>query len=58
MPIREIQLLGDLIPLGEMLMDTFKYPENPEWSVQSDEQEDLAETVKNLARLWPIIRFG
>ena len=58
MPIRDIRLPTDLLPLGEMLMDTFQYPENPAWSVQSDEQEDFAETIKNLARLWPVIRFG
>ncbi len=58
MPIRDIQLPADLIPLGEMVVDTFQYPENPEWSVQADEQEDFASLVKNLARLWPIIRFG
>ena len=57
MPIREMQLPADLISLGDMLMDSFQYPENPAWSVQSDEQEAFAASIKNLARLWPLIRF-
>jgi GNAT superfamily N-acetyltransferase len=58
MPIRDIQLPADLIPLGEMLVDTFHYPDNPEWSIQSDEQAQITDTVKNLARIWPLFRLG
>ena len=58
MPIRDLQLPTDLIPLGDLLFDSFHYPENPEWSVKDDEQEQIAETIKNLARIWPIIRVG
>lgn len=58
MPIRDIQLPADLIPIGELLVDTFEYPENPEWSVQTDEQEQIVEAIKNLARIWPLIRFA
>jgi GNAT superfamily N-acetyltransferase len=53
-----MHLPADFIPLSEMLVNTFQYPENPEWSIQSDEQEDFAETIKNLGRLWPVIRLG
>jgi GNAT superfamily N-acetyltransferase len=58
MPIRDLQLPADLLPLADMLADTFQYPENPEWNVQSDEQEQIAEATKNLARIWPLIRIG
>ena len=58
MPIRDLQLPTDLLPLGDLLFGTFHYPENPEWSVKDDEQEQIAETIKNLARIWPVIRFG
>lgn len=58
MSIRDLKLPTDLIPLGDLLFDTFHYPENPEWSVQGDEQAQIAETIKNLARIWPIIRLG
>jgi len=57
MPIRPMQLPSDLLPLGEMLVQTFQYPENPEWGVQDDEQEDIAQTVRGLKRFWPILRL-
>jgi ribosomal protein S18 acetylase RimI-like enzyme len=53
-----MQLPVDLISIGEMLVETFQYPNNPEWSVQADEQDELADTIKNFARIWPIIRLG
>lgn len=58
MPMRELKLPVDLKSLSNILIDTFQYPENPEWSVQSDEQEQLVETTKNLASIWPLIRIG
>jgi ribosomal protein S18 acetylase RimI-like enzyme len=57
MSMRPIKLPDDLLPLGELLVDTFQYPENEAWSVQSDEQEQLVEGMKNLSRMWPLIRL-
>jgi GNAT superfamily N-acetyltransferase len=57
MPMRPIKLPNDLLPLAEMLVDTFQYPENEAWSVQSDEQEQLVEGMRNLSRMWPLIRL-
>jgi hypothetical protein len=34
MSMRPIKLPDDLLPLGELLVDTFQYPENEAWSVQ------------------------
>ncbi len=58
MPIRDLRLPADLISLGDLLFNAFDYPENPEWSVKDDEQEQIATTIQNLARIWPIIRVG
>jgi len=57
MPMRPIRFPGDLLPMGDMLVETFQYPENPEWSIQTDEAEDIAQTVRGLKRMWPLIRI-
>jgi ribosomal protein S18 acetylase RimI-like enzyme len=58
MAVRTIRLPGDLVPFADMLIETFQYPENPEWSVQEDEQEDLTRELRSLRRLWPAIRVA
>jgi GNAT superfamily N-acetyltransferase len=57
MTMRPIRLPDDLIPLGDMLVDTFQYPENEAWSVQSDEQEQIVSSMRNIRRMWPLIRL-
>ena len=56
MPIRPIQLPSDFAALSDILLASFHYPENESWSVQSDEKEQIVDLIKNLARLWPLIR--
>lgn len=56
MTTRPMKLPHDLTPLGEMLVETFQYPENPEWSVRTDEKEHLVNEVQSIRRLWPLIR--
>jgi ribosomal protein S18 acetylase RimI-like enzyme len=56
MPMRAVRFPSDLLPLGKTLVETFQYPENPEWSVQPDEEEDISQTVRGLRRIWPLIR--
>jgi ribosomal protein S18 acetylase RimI-like enzyme len=58
MAVRALKLPDDLLPLAEMLVRTFQYPENPEWSIQSDEQEDIAREIRSLRRLWPLFRVA
>lgn len=57
MTIRPIKLPGDLVPLAEMVTESFRYPENEAWSVQTDEKEQIVSTMKNLSRIWPLIRL-
>ena len=55
MEIRPIRLPHDLSSLGGMICDTFQYPENPEWSVQTDEKEQISHVIGSFRRLWPLI---
>lgn len=56
MTIRTLNLPKDLIPLEHMIVRTFQYPDNPEWGIQADEEEDIASQIKTLRKLWPVIR--
>jgi len=56
MALRLITLPRDFAPLGEMICDTFQYPENPEWSVQTDEKEQIGHAIRSFRRLWPLMR--
>ncbi|TFH09916.1 MAG: GNAT family N-acetyltransferase [Candidatus Atribacteria bacterium] len=58
MTIRALRLPSDLMPLEDMLIRTFQYPENPEWSIQADEEEDISREIKTLRRLWPLVRLA
>jgi ribosomal protein S18 acetylase RimI-like enzyme len=40
-----------------MLTESFQYPENESWNVQTDVKEQLVTTAKNLRRIWFLIRF-
>jgi len=51
MRIRRIQLPEDLDEMGEMIFETFQYPENPKWSVQEDEQEHFVQAIQTYKRI-------
>lgn len=57
MTMRLLKLPDDFSTLGEMVTETFQYPENEAWSVQTDEKEQLQDSMKNLGRIWPLIRL-
>ena len=58
MPLRDIQLPADLQPLSEMIIQTFQYPENPDWSVQEEEGEFLLDSINNLSRIWWLLKLA
>lgn len=58
MSIRDLELPKDLEELGTMLPDSFQYPENPDWGVQEDERQSLAEDINGLRRSWWMIQIG
>ena len=55
MPARPLKLPEDLIPAADMLVRTFQYPDHPEWGVQSDEQEQLVDSIRRIRRVWPLV---
>ena len=57
MSIRQLRLPGDLLQIAEIAAETWHYPENPEWNVQPDEEESLADSMDNYQRIWPFIRL-
>jgi GNAT superfamily N-acetyltransferase len=58
MDYKPIQLPRDLAGLGEMIYDAFQYPENPQWSIQADEKEDIYHTIASFRHLWPLVRIA
>lgn len=56
MSIRPFKLPGDVPVLVELIPPAFQYPDNPEWSVQPDEMENLVDTFNSIRRIWPIFR--
>jgi ribosomal protein S18 acetylase RimI-like enzyme len=58
MELRPLEWPRDLTPLGEMIYDTFQYPENPQWSVQTDEKEQISHMIESFRRIWPLMRVA
>jgi GNAT superfamily N-acetyltransferase len=56
MPIRPMRLPQDLQTMLDVLPRAFQYPENPAWSFNPDELENVTDTVRTIKRLWPILR--
>jgi len=57
MALRPIRLPEDFTELGGMICDTFQYPENPDWSVQTDEKEQIGHAVRSFKKLWPLFKL-
>ncbi len=57
MALRKMTFPDDFQLVGDMAVEAFQYPENPEWSIQEDEREGLMDAVKSYRRLWPLMKF-
>jgi len=57
MTMRLIRWPADIMPVVEMIVESFHYPENEAWSVQTDEKEQIVDGMRNMARIWPLIRL-
>ncbi len=55
MSLRPFRLPSDLQLMSELLPKSFQYPENPAWSLQDDELQNLLSLVSTARRLWPLI---
>jgi len=47
MSLRPLHLPADFKTLTQLIIDTFQYPENESWSVQSDDQENITDMFKS-----------
>jgi len=56
MTIRQLKLPDDLLRITAIAAETWTYPDHPEWNVQPDEEESLADSMENYKRIWPSIR--
>jgi ribosomal protein S18 acetylase RimI-like enzyme len=57
MPLRRVKFPQDWAQFGQVIADSFQYPENDEWGVQADERDQFIGMSRNLRRLWPLIRI-
>jgi len=58
MTARPFEMPGDADLIGQIVLDSFQYPEHPEWSLQSDEADDIARQMRTIRRIWPLMRLG
>jgi ribosomal protein S18 acetylase RimI-like enzyme len=54
MGIRPFNLPQDLDTLQQIIPEAFQYPENPSWSINHEDVEELTDMVKMLKRLNPL----
>lgn len=54
MSLRPFRLPADLPLMAKLLPAAFQYPENPEWSLQTDELEGALRMVNTARRMWPL----
>lgn len=55
--IRPFQLPGDIDLMVSLINEGFQYPENPAWSIQADEREGMADQIRSVKVIWPILRL-
>ena len=58
MSMRSLNLPEDFKMLSQLTIDTFQYPENESWSVQSDHQENITDMFESAKKMWPILRLA
>ncbi len=56
MAVRLLALPADLARVGRIVTDSFQYPGHPEWSLDEVQRAQVADSVRNLRRFWPL--FG
>ncbi len=57
MSLRLLKLPDDLLNMAEMVKETWHYPNNEEWNVQTDEIESMSDSMENYSRIWPLIKL-
>lgn len=57
MSTRPFQLPQDINLMNSLVIEGFQYPENPAWSVQEDEVQNMIDRINGAKRLWPLFRI-
>jgi ribosomal protein S18 acetylase RimI-like enzyme len=55
--MRRLELPADLDEMLSLVMQAFKYPENPEWNLSLEEEQNMLSMLKTLKRVWPLLRL-
>ena len=57
MSIRPLALPQDFVPAAEAIAKTFQYPGHPEWELDLAEQEQFADAIRRIRRVWSAMRL-
>ena len=57
MSFRPIKLPQDFDLVERMVIDSFQYPENPDWNIQDDQLQSIQESIASYKKLWPLMNF-
>ena len=57
MPIRPLKLPDDLEHIYTLIIEAFRYPENPEWNIDPDEVSRIRDTVETHLALHIFLRI-
>jgi ribosomal protein S18 acetylase RimI-like enzyme len=58
MEIRALKIPRDADAMMESVLASFQYPENPAWSIDEAEKENLRDQINSIKRYWPFLRVG
>ncbi len=56
MGLRQFKLPDDVQTLLDVIPPAFQYPEHPEWSIDTSDEEDLIESTKSVKTIWPFLK--
>lgn len=58
MSLRPLNLPNDLNVIGDVVIHSFRYPENEQWSLQSEDREMMVRSLKKFRMMWPLIELS
>lgn len=56
MGLRQFKIPGDAEVLLDVIPRAFQYPEHPDWSIDTSDEEDLIESTKSIKLIWPLLQ--
>lgn len=56
MSVRPIKLPQELDLVLQIIKNSFKYPENPNWNIQQDTLDSIDESIEGIKKLWPLMK--